>query len=38
MGAKLYWDEVPPGTRALDPQNLLMFNTGVLTGRSSGTR
>jgi aldehyde:ferredoxin oxidoreductase len=38
MGAKLYWDEVPPGTRALDPRNLLMFNTGPLTGTFFGNK
>jgi len=38
IGAKLFWDEVPPGTRALDPANLLMFNTGPLTGTFFGNK
>jgi aldehyde:ferredoxin oxidoreductase len=38
MGAKFFWDEVPPGTRALDPANLLMFNTGPLTGTFFGNK
>ncbi len=32
FGAKLLYDEVPPGTHPLDKNNLLMFMTGPLTG------
>ena len=32
MAAKIYWDEMPPGTAALDPDNRLIFVTGPLTG------
>jgi aldehyde:ferredoxin oxidoreductase len=32
IAAKIYWDEVPPKTKALDPENLLMFMTGPLSG------
>ncbi|MBI4283097.1 MAG: hypothetical protein HY663_01345 [Chloroflexi bacterium] len=34
IAAKLYWDEVPPETKALDPDNRLLFMTGPLTGVS----
>ncbi|ABB32031.1 Aldehyde ferredoxin oxidoreductase [Geobacter metallireducens RCH3] len=29
---KLHWDRVPPETRAFDPENLLVFSTGLLNG------
>jgi aldehyde:ferredoxin oxidoreductase len=32
VAAKIYWDEVSPGTRAFDPQNCLIFVTGPLAG------
>jgi aldehyde:ferredoxin oxidoreductase len=32
MGVKLYWDMVPPETRAFDPDNCLIFTTGPVTG------
>jgi aldehyde:ferredoxin oxidoreductase len=32
IAAKIYWDEVPPGTKALDPENRLMFMTGPMAG------
>ena len=32
IGAKIYWDEVPPETRALDAENKLIFVTGPLAG------
>ncbi|MFC2073080.1 aldehyde ferredoxin oxidoreductase N-terminal domain-containing protein [Chloroflexota bacterium] len=32
IAAKLYWDEVSPDTKALDPENRLLFVTGPLTG------
>lgn len=30
--AKILWDEVPPGTAPLSPENLLIFSTGLLHG------
>jgi len=32
IAAKIYWDEVPPEVRALDPGNRLIFITGPLAG------
>jgi len=32
IAAKIYWDEVPPGTDAFDPENRLIFATGPLCG------
>src|SRR5512135_2634063 len=32
LGARLLWDEVPPGVDALSPQNVLIFTVGPLTG------
>ena len=32
IAAKIYWNEVPPDTRAFDPENRLLFLTGPLTG------
>src|SRR3989337_2186129 len=32
FAAKLYWDEVLPQVRALDPENRLLFMTGPLVG------
>jgi len=32
IATKLYWDEVPPETGALDPDNALIFSTGPLAG------
>ncbi|MFQ5826551.1 MAG: aldehyde ferredoxin oxidoreductase N-terminal domain-containing protein [Dehalococcoidia bacterium] len=32
IGAKLYWDEVPPEARAFDPENCLVFATGPMAG------
>ena len=32
IAAKIYWDEVPPDTRAFDPENRLIFSTGPLAG------
>lgn len=32
IAAKIYWDEVTPGVKALDPENLLMFMIGPLAG------
>lgn len=40
IAAKIYWDEVPPGVRAFDPENRMVFMTGPLAGLSglSGSR
>ncbi len=38
IGTKIFCDEVPPVTRALDPENMLMFNTGPLTGTLLGNK
>jgi len=32
IAAKVYWDEVPPGAGASDPENRLVFATGPLAG------
>lgn len=32
IAAKIYWDEVPPETKAFDPANKLIFITGPLAG------
>ena len=32
IGAKILWDELPKGTKSLDPENRLVFATGPLTG------
>ncbi len=32
VAAKIYWDEVPPGITAFDPENRLIFITGPLGG------
>ncbi|KJS87271.1 aldehyde ferredoxin oxidoreductase N-terminal domain-containing protein [Desulfosporosinus sp. BICA1-9] len=29
---KLFWDRVPPETKAFDPENLLIFSSGLLCG------
>jgi aldehyde:ferredoxin oxidoreductase len=40
IAAKIYWDEVPPGISAFDPDNRLILMTGPLAGFSglSGSR
>lgn len=38
IGSRIFGEEVPPDTRAYDPKNLLMFNTGPLTGTLLGNR
>lgn len=40
VAAKIYWDEVPPGTGAYDPENVLVFITGPVAGfmRLAGCR
>lgn len=35
MAARIYWDEVSAQTKAMDPDNLLMFLAGPLTGTPS---
>ncbi|MBI4285000.1 MAG: hypothetical protein HY670_03745 [Chloroflexi bacterium] len=32
IGARIYWDEVPPEAGALDPANVLIFNSGPFAG------
>ncbi|TFH33024.1 MAG: hypothetical protein E4G97_01570, partial [Deltaproteobacteria bacterium] len=32
LGYKVLWDEVPPGTKAYDPANRIIFGGGPLTG------
>ncbi len=32
IAGRLYWDEVPPETKAFDPANLLVFMTGPVAG------
>ena len=36
IAAKIYWDEVAPEVKALDPENRLIFMTGPLAGISPG--
>src|SRR5271157_3175756 len=40
IAAKIYWDMVTPQTKALDPENCLIFTTGPIAGfpRLSGSR
>jgi aldehyde:ferredoxin oxidoreductase len=35
LACKIGWDEVPEGTKGLDPDNLLMITTGPLTGTNA---
>jgi aldehyde:ferredoxin oxidoreductase len=35
---KLLWDRIKPGTQGFDPENMIMFFTGPLTGLLSGNR
>lgn len=37
LGAKIFWDEVPPEVGAFDPENILVFATGPLQGTLSPT-
>ena len=32
LAYKVLWDEVPPGTKAWDPENRIIFGVGPLTG------
>ena len=41
LGFKVLWDEMPPRTKAFDPENRIIFGVGPLTGTGtplSGTR
>jgi aldehyde:ferredoxin oxidoreductase len=38
VAARIFWEEVPPETRPFDPMNLLIFNTGPLTGTLLGNK
>jgi aldehyde:ferredoxin oxidoreductase len=38
IAAKIFWDEIPPDMRPYNPENLLMFNTGPLTGTLLGNK
>jgi aldehyde:ferredoxin oxidoreductase len=38
VGAKLIYDNVPPETKGLDPENLLTFNAGPLSGTLLGNK
>jgi aldehyde:ferredoxin oxidoreductase len=38
IAGRIFWDEVPPETRPFDPKNLLLFNTGPLTGTLLGNK
>jgi aldehyde:ferredoxin oxidoreductase len=38
IGTRIFWEEVPPETRAFDAANILMFNTGPLTGTLLGNK
>ena len=35
IAVRIGWDEIPPGVGALDPDNVLMFFTGPLTGTTA---
>jgi aldehyde:ferredoxin oxidoreductase len=37
LGARICWDEVPPGVNAFDPENRLIFATGPLQGTLAPT-
>ena len=37
IGARLFWDRVPPETDPFSPDNLLIITTGVLVGTSAPT-
>ncbi|MGE5800040.1 MAG: aldehyde ferredoxin oxidoreductase N-terminal domain-containing protein, partial [Syntrophaceae bacterium] len=32
LAYKVFWDEVPPGTKSFDPENRIVFGVGPLTG------
>jgi aldehyde:ferredoxin oxidoreductase len=38
IGTRIFWEKVPPETRAFDAANMLMFNTGPLTGTLLGNK
>ncbi len=37
LAYKVLWDEVPPGTKAWDPENRIIFGVGPLTGTGTPT-
>ena len=37
LAYKVLWDEVPPGTKAWDPENRIIFGVGPLTGTGAPT-
>ncbi len=37
IGARIYWEEVPPDVSAFDPENRLIFMTGPLQGTLAPT-
>jgi aldehyde:ferredoxin oxidoreductase len=37
LGARIYWEEVPPDTGAFDPENRLIFTTGPMQGTLAPT-
>ncbi|MFC2021161.1 aldehyde ferredoxin oxidoreductase [Chloroflexota bacterium] len=37
LAYKVLWDEVPPGTKAFDPENRIIFGVGPLTGTGAPT-
>ena len=38
VATRLFWENVSPDVDALDPENMLTFNTGALTGTLLGTK
>ena len=38
IAARIFWEEVPPGTRAFSPENALIFSAGTLTGTLLGNK
>ena len=38
IGARIFWNEVPPDTKPYAPGNMLIFSTGPLTGTLLGNK
>jgi aldehyde:ferredoxin oxidoreductase len=38
IASRIFWEEVPPDTRAFSPKNVLIFSTGVLAGTLLGNK
>jgi aldehyde:ferredoxin oxidoreductase len=38
IAARIFWEEVPPETRAFSPDNALIFSSGTLTGTLLGNK